>query len=171
MTSQYLLGYGLERDLPELTFFLNHLLMNYYNCMNRGMNWTLIFPIKGDDNVKVNCILPSTDFLARAKLHNMTRFNGNFGCPYCYNKGKIVRKGKTRIPWYQHKKVDRKLLMIKPPTEVTRLPASIQQRRLWKASFWMANFLNWAQITVHHTVWSSVFLLHILFFYTFQTSW
>ncbi|XP_063067930.1 uncharacterized protein LOC134459495 [Engraulis encrasicolus] len=50
-------------------------------------------------------------------------------------------------PWYIGRKIrlfDKKLLSVKPPTEITRSPRSIVNRKFWKASEWRAFLLYYA---------------------------
>ena len=54
-----------------------------------------------------------------------------------------------RKPWYigrQMKDLDRRLLKMQPPCEVTRYPRSLATRRFWKASEWRAFLLFYSLI-------------------------
>lgn len=41
-------------------------------------------------NIKVHAILCSVDTVARPTIQNLIQFNGEFGCPYCLQKGEIL---------------------------------------------------------------------------------
>lgn len=51
-------------------------------------------------NIKVHTFLSPVDTIARCVLQNMTQFNGEFGCSFCYNPGRHIslsEKGKARV--------------------------------------------------------------------------
>nr|XP_033967044.1 uncharacterized protein LOC117467508 isoform X2 [Pseudochaenichthys georgianus] len=73
-------------------------------------------------------------------------------------------------PYYLGTKVtelDQRLLLIRPPCNVTRVPRSLQQRRFWKASEWQ-NWLLFYSIFVLKGILPQVFYQHWLILVTFM---
>ncbi|KAH7940662.1 hypothetical protein HPB49_003364 [Dermacentor silvarum] len=61
----------------------------------------------------------------------MVPFNGYFGCPWCLIRGEHVEGAPSVAA-----KIESRLLAIKPPHCVTRLPRPLKDRGHWKASEW-----------------------------------
>ena len=69
------------------------------------------FPVKINDKieiVRICVILGSMDLPAKAKVLNMTQFNGSFGCSTCEIEGLRVKKGRGTVQVYPHKPVGEK---------------------------------------------------------------
>lgn len=67
-------------------------------------------------------------------------------------------------PYYIGNRVnelDKQLLLIKPPCNITRVPQSLQQRKFWKACEWQ-NWLLFYSIFVLKTILPQVFHQHWL---------
>lgn len=49
--------------------------------------------------IRVHTFLSSVDSVARPTIQNVKQFNGKYGCPYCFHKGKHVRvkRGSARV--------------------------------------------------------------------------
>lgn len=73
-------------------------------------------------------------------------------------------------PYYIGNRVnelDQQLLLIKPPCNITRVPRSLQQRKLWKASEWQ-NWLQFYSVFVLRGILPNVFYQHWLVLVTFM---
>lgn len=62
---------------------------NLNNLVNEGVTWT---NKEGKSiNSKIIPLCCCADTVARAKLMNNVQYNGEYGCPYCYNPGRHVK--------------------------------------------------------------------------------
>lgn len=81
-----------------LTHALFKPLKQSFNALLEGISWT---NFEGQEVIsKIVPLCCCADSVARAKLLNNVQFNGEFGCPYCYNPGRYVtlksKEGETK---------------------------------------------------------------------------
>ena len=93
------------KNKPSFRTFLKPFVNQCVHLSENGFNWHL----NGlEMKSRVFFVILSADSVARAPLQGLKQFNGQYGCPFCYNPGKCFRSaGKFRkwiYPPSAHKK-------------------------------------------------------------------
>lgn len=86
------LGFG----KPNMNMFLRPLVIDLHDLYTNG----IVTSVKCDNQlreiiVKAQMIVATMDLQARAYVTNMTQHNGEYGCLYCMESGKVVPSGKA----------------------------------------------------------------------------
>ncbi|KAL5011498.1 hypothetical protein ScPMuIL_004363 [Solemya velum] len=84
------------RGKPNMNMFLRPLVIDLHNLYTNG----ILTSVKCDNQLKeiivrAQMIIATMDLQARAYVTNMTQHNGEFGCLYCMESGKVVPSGKA----------------------------------------------------------------------------
>jgi hypothetical protein len=82
------------KNKPSFCTFLKPFVDQCVDLSENGFNWHL----NGlEMKSRVFFVILSADSVARAPLQGLKQFNGQYGCPFCYNPGKCFRSaGKFR---------------------------------------------------------------------------
>jgi len=101
-----LAGLWFGKQKPSFETFLTPFVDQCIDLSDNGFTWRL----SGlDIRSRVFFVIVSADSVARAPLQGLKQFNGQFGCPFCYNPGKCYKeKGIFRKWIYPPMKVAKK---------------------------------------------------------------
>lgn len=87
-----------DKRKPKMKMFLKPFADEMLDLYNNGFKCS---PYMSDVEItiKVHAILCSVDTIARPTIQNLIQFNGEFGCPYCLQKGEILSEtaGTARV--------------------------------------------------------------------------
>lgn len=78
-----------DKRKPHMKMFLKPFADELQDLYHNGFECV---PYMGDETIfiKVHAILCAVDTIARPTIQNLIQFNGEFGCPYCLQKGEIL---------------------------------------------------------------------------------
>lgn len=94
-----LCGLWYNKQQPKMNIFLKPFVEELIELSVNGF-YSTTYQHKKPINIKVHAILSSVDSVARPKIQNVHQYNGDFGCSYCYHKGKTIKVGKGRARIY-----------------------------------------------------------------------
>lgn len=87
-----------DKRKPKMEMFLKPFSDELQELYQNGLQCV---PYMSNENitVKVHAILCAVDTIARPTIQNLIQFNGEFGCPYCMQKGEILSEtaGTARV--------------------------------------------------------------------------
>lgn len=87
-----LCGVWYGKSKPKMETFLKFFVDELIDLHQVGI--TRIDPEGREISIKVHAIVCSVDSVARPLLQNIHQYNGEFGCPFCLNKGENVPLGR-----------------------------------------------------------------------------
>lgn len=101
--NQLLLGFWYGTRKPCMNMFMQPFAEEMRLLNETGFNST---PYLSDEevNIKVHVLLFTVDSVARPLVQNMSQFNGEYGCPYCLQKGHRIRVGNGTSRIYRYGK-------------------------------------------------------------------
>ncbi|KAL7294968.1 hypothetical protein TKK_0011679 [Trichogramma kaykai] len=78
-------------DKPNMNTFLKPTIDELKQLHEVGIN---VIINDEEVNIKAHTIISSVDTPARCAMQKMTQYNGEYGCTFCYHKGKSVKVGR-----------------------------------------------------------------------------